>query len=58
MKGCFLGDIRVLKAIDVPHLHHLHDCIVFPCNGHRPHTNEISGSDLDGDVYWVVGYQI
>ncbi|CAF0897911.1 unnamed protein product [Rotaria sordida] len=47
------GDIRVLKAIDIPHLHHLHDCIVFPCNGHRPHTNEISGSDLDGDVYWV-----
>jgi len=29
----YLGDIRVLKAIDVPHLHHLHDCIVFPCNG-------------------------
>ncbi|CAF1239013.1 unnamed protein product [Adineta steineri] len=47
------GDIRILKAIDVPHLHHLHDCIVFPCNGNRPHTNEISGSDLDGDVYWV-----
>lgn len=49
----YLGDIRVLKAVDIPHLHHLHDCIVFPCNGLRPHTNEISGSDLDGDVYWV-----
>ena len=47
------GDIRVLKAVDVPHLHHLHDCIVFPSHGPRPHTNEISGSDLDGDVYWV-----
>ena len=47
------GDIRVLKAVDVPHLHHLHDCIVFPSRGCRPHTNEISGSDLDGDVYWV-----
>lgn len=27
------GDMRILKAIDVPHLHHLHDCIVFPCQG-------------------------
>ena len=33
LKLFYLGDIRVLKAIDVPHLHHLHDCIVFPCNG-------------------------
>jgi RNA-dependent RNA polymerase len=32
-KMFYLGDIRVLKAIDVPHLHHLHDCVVFPCNG-------------------------
>ena len=26
---------------------------LFSCEGPRPHTNEISGSDLDGDVYWV-----
>ncbi|CAF4549408.1 unnamed protein product, partial [Didymodactylos carnosus] len=46
-------DIRILKAADVPQLHHLYNCVVFPSKEHRPHTNEISGSDLDGDVYWI-----
>ncbi|KAG8366464.1 hypothetical protein BUALT_Bualt17G0082700 [Buddleja alternifolia] len=47
------GDVRVLKAIDVPALHHMVDCVVFPKKGMRPHPNECSGSDLDGDIYFV-----
>ncbi len=52
----FLGDVRVLTAIDgkrVEGLQHLIDCIVFPTKGKRPHPDEITGSDLDGDEYFV-----
>ncbi|KAG9451073.1 hypothetical protein H6P81_011038 [Aristolochia fimbriata] len=47
------GDIRILEAVDAPGLQHLVDCLIFPQKGERPHTNEASGSDLDGDLYFV-----
>eukprot|EP01114_Cavostelium_apophysatum_P020114 TRINITY_DN6648_c0_g1_i4.p1 TRINITY_DN6648_c0_g1~~TRINITY_DN6648_c0_g1_i4.p1 ORF type:complete len:2434 (-),score=604.51 TRINITY_DN6648_c0_g1_i4:24-7325(-) len=51
------GEIRQLEAIDAPRLRHLVDVIVFPAppaaRRTRPHTDECSGSDLDGDRYFV-----
>lgn len=47
------GDVRILRAVNDPGLHHMLDCIVFPQKGIRPHPNECSGSDLDGDIYFV-----
>ncbi|GLJ11696.1 hypothetical protein SUGI_0174890 [Cryptomeria japonica] len=47
------GDIRVLLAKNTLKLHHMIDCIVFPQHGRRPHPNECSGSDLDGDLYFT-----
>ncbi|EFA81291.1 RNA-directed RNA polymerase [Heterostelium album PN500] len=48
------GDIRVLTAVDVPELRNCYvDVIAFSQNGEVPNFKQCSGSDLDGDRYFV-----
>ncbi|EFC46423.1 RNA dependent RNA polymerase [Naegleria gruberi] len=47
------GDLRKIKAVYYPKLSHLCDVIVFSSKGKRPVPNMISGSDLDGDQFFV-----
>ncbi|KAK7330462.1 hypothetical protein VNO77_24656 [Canavalia gladiata] len=49
------GDVRVLDAVYNEELEEkgLRDCLVFPQKGHRPHPNECSGGDLDGDLFFI-----
>ena len=49
------GDIRVLEAVNKSDILRecMNDVVVFPVRGRRPHPNEASGSDLDGDEYFV-----
>ncbi|PJF19498.1 RNA dependent RNA polymerase family protein [Paramicrosporidium saccamoebae] len=48
------GDARRLRAVDNELLQRFHfDCVVFPRKGPRPLTDMCSGSDLDGDLYFV-----
>ncbi|KAK3710235.1 hypothetical protein LTR37_010456 [Vermiconidia calcicola] len=48
------GDVRVVRAVDVPALHHLRSCVALPQTGDRPLANMCSGGDLDGDDYLVM----
>lgn len=48
------GDIRVVRAVNVPQLRHVRDVIVFPQTGDRDVPSMCSGGDLDGDDYLVI----
>lgn len=48
------GDIRVLQAVNIPQLQYLTDVIVFSQQGERPKFVDMSGGDLDGDIYFVI----
>ena len=48
------GDVRILRAVFNQTLADVRwDVIVFPAKGNRPITDMCSGSDLDGDLYFV-----
>lgn len=48
------GDIRTVRAVNVPELGHLRDVVVFPNKGDRDIASMLSGGDLDGDDYVVI----
>jgi hypothetical protein len=51
------GDVQLLTAIDVPSessLRSLHNCIVFSQHGARDLPSQLSGGDLDGDMFHII----
>ncbi|EOA81344.1 uncharacterized protein SETTUDRAFT_99344 [Exserohilum turcica Et28A] len=48
------GDVRIVRAVNVPALHHLKNVVVLPQTGDRDLANMCSGGDLDGDDYMVL----
>ncbi|GAW26480.1 putative RNA-dependent RNA polymerase [Rosellinia necatrix] len=51
------GDIQICKAIVPPHWHplsSLSNCIVFSQKGSRDLPSQLSGGDLDGDIYNII----
>lgn len=48
------GDIRVVRARNVPELRHMCDVVVMPQTGDRDLPSMCSGGDLDGDDYLVI----
>ncbi|KAF2653945.1 RdRP-domain-containing protein [Lophiostoma macrostomum CBS 122681] len=48
------GDLRIVRAVNVPALSHLKNVVVLPQTGDRDLANMCSGGDLDGDDYLVM----
>lgn len=47
------GDVRVVRAVNIPRLHHLRDVLVLPQTGDADLAGMCSGGDLDGDDYFI-----
>jgi RNA-dependent RNA polymerase len=45
--------VLLLEAVRIKELEYLENVVVFPQLGSRPHQNESSGGDLDGDVFFI-----
>lgn len=51
------GDVQVVRAVNVPvdsPLSELHNCVVFSQKGKRDLPSQLSGGDLDGDLYNII----
>lgn len=51
------GDVQLINAVDVPDacaLNALHNCVVFSSQGERDLPSQLSGGDLDGDLYNII----
>ncbi|KAJ8071651.1 hypothetical protein OCU04_001972 [Sclerotinia nivalis] len=51
------GDVQLVNAVDVPSnspLKRLYNCICFSQKGARDLPSQLSGGDLDGDLYYVM----
>ena len=48
------GDVRVVRAVNIPGLRDLKDVVVLPKNGDRDLASMCSGGDLDGDDFIVI----
>jgi hypothetical protein len=51
------GDVQLLTAVDVPSgspLRSLYNCIVFSQQGARDLPSQLSGGDLDGDLFHII----
>ncbi|KAL8788930.1 MAG: hypothetical protein Q9213_001453 [Squamulea squamosa] len=51
------GDVQCVTAVDVPldsPLRSVHNCVVFSNQGDRDLPSQLSGGDLDGDLYHVI----
>ena len=51
------GDVQYVEAVDVPQdspLRAVHNCVVFSSKGSRDLPSQLSGGDLDGDLYNII----